>query len=176
MRLEEKRIYLRPLLPEDASQQYVDWINDKEINRYLETRHSEQTVESCIEFIDLMNKDKNSYLFGVFLKENSAHIGNCKLGFINPHHLSGQLSLFIGERGYWGQGYAKEIIHALTKFGFRTLNLERIEAGCYEDNIGSLRAFIRCGYTVEGFFRKNVISDGRRCGSFHLGILKDEYK
>lgn len=172
--IETKRLYLRPLSESDVTQTYADWLNDPEVNRYLETRHSTQSVESCITFVQKCNQDNSSHLFGVFLKEGSVHIGNAKLGFINHFHSTAQLSLFIGEKSCWGKGLAFEIVHGLTEYGFKQLGLERIEAGVYEDNLASLRVFLKVGYNVDGFLRSHVVSNNRRTGSFWLGILKNE--
>lgn len=176
MRLEGSRIYLRPLDRNDATVEYANWLNDPEVNRYLEARHTTHTVVSCIDFIESTNRDAQSHLFGVFLKETSEHIGNSKLGFINSRYLTGQLGFFIGRRDYWGRGYAQEIIKTMTCYGLHSLGLQRIEAGCHEENLASMRAFIRSGYTVEGFFRKCAVFEGRRTSSFWLSILKDEIK
>lgn len=176
MRGETDRLYLRILTPADVTQRYADWLNDPEVNRFLETRHSAQSVDSCRRFVEEMEKDPNSHLFGIFLKEDHMHIGNAKIGFIDQRYQTGQMSLFIGEKSCWGKGYAKEVIGCLTAIGFDALNLERIEAGCYERNLASLRAFLSAGYTVEGFYRKKFVSEGERCGGFWLGMLKSEYK
>ena len=172
--IETDRLYLRPLTEADATQTYADWLNDPEVNQFLETRHSQQTIESCKQFIQQCNQDSNSHLFGVFLKENDLHIGNTKLGFINQRYATGQISLLIGEKTCWGKGLACEIISGLTSYGFEQLHLERIEAGCYEENLASLRAFLKVGYTVEGVFRSHAAIGDRRTGSFWLGILKHE--
>lgn len=173
--IESKRIYLRTLSESDATDRYVDWLNDAEVNQYLEVRHSKQSIDTCKQFISDCNSDESSHLFGIFLRENDLHIGNAKLGFINRHHLTGEISLFIGDKSYWGKGYASEVVTSLTDFGFKELGLERIEAGCYESNLGSLKVFLNAGYTVEGFLRKHVISNGRREGCFWMGILRSEY-
>lgn len=175
MKLESERLLMRPLTAADATQGYADWLNDPEVNRYLETRHAPQSIESCELFIQQTNQDASSHLFGIFLKETGAHIGNAKLGFINNHYRSAQLSLFIGDKSCWGRGVGEEVVRALTTYGFRSLELERIEAGCYEDNLASLRVFLKVGYTVEGFFRGSVVCGGRRRSSFWLGILKHEF-
>lgn len=175
-RIETKRLFLRPLAESDVTQVYADWLNDPEVNRYLETRHAVQTLESCKDFVKKCNRDDSSHLFGVFLKEGSIHIGNAKLGFINRFHGTGQLSLFIGEKTCWGKGLAGEIVQGLTEYGFTRLGLERIEAGIYEDNLASLRAFLKVGYNVDGFLRSHVVSNNRRTGSFWLGILKHELR
>lgn len=172
--IETKRLLLRPITESDVTQMYADWLNDPEVNRYLETRHAIQTVETCKDFVQKCNQDSSSHLFGIFQKEDNIHIGNAKLGFINNFHGTGQLSLFIGEKSCWGKGLAGEIVHGLTEYGFNQLGLERIEAGVYEENLASLRVFLHVGYNIDGFLRSHVISNNRRTGSFWLGILKNE--
>lgn len=172
--LETSRLSLRYLSASDASGTYVGWLNDPEVNRYLETRHAHQTVQSCRDFIEQCNADAGSHLFGVFLKATGEHIGNAKIGFINSRYQRGQVSLFIGEKQYWAQGLSSELVLALTNYGLTHLGLHRLEAGCYEDNLASLRVFLKSGYTVEGFMRDQVTLDGRRLGCFSLGILARE--
>jgi len=149
--IETNRLYLRPLSEEDATQHYVNWLNDPEVNRYLETRHNAQTIASCKAFIDQCNEDEKAHLYGIFMKDGERHIGNTKLGFINTEYARGELSLFIGDKAYWGKGLAGEVVQALSQYGFNHLGLERIEAGCYAENLASLRVFLKTGYTVEGF-------------------------
>lgn len=169
-----ERLLFRTLGKEDVSERYLGWLNDPEVNRYLETRFAPQTRETCESFVSDMEKDHASYLFGIFDKVTLDHIGNIKMGFINAHHQSAQLSLFIGEKSCWGKGYATESIRRITTWGFEVLGLERVEAGCYDSNFGSLRAFLKVGYSVEGFFRNSVVSDGRRIGCFWLGIIRND--
>lgn len=169
-----QRLTYRTLGVDDVSQYYVDWLNDPKINRFLETRHTLQTLDSCHSYVADMAASPFQHLFGVYQRDTAKHIGNTKLGFVNPHHKSAQLSLFIGDKDCWGQGYATEIIKTITQWGFSDQNLEKIEAGCHDQNLGSLRAFLNSGYQVEGFLRKSAVVDGRRIGSFWLGILPNE--
>lgn len=173
-RIETERLVLKPLQLTDATQMYADWLNDPEVNQYLETRYQEHTIASCQAFIEQCNGDTSTQLFGIFVKATGAHIGNAKLGFIHPVYLRGQLSLFIGNKAYWNKGLASEVVKSLTDFGFAELGLNRIEAGCYEENLSSLRIFLKAGYNVEGFLRSHVISNGKSSGCFWLGILKNE--
>lgn len=172
--LTSERLLFRKLTKADVSERYLGWLNDPDVNQYLETRFSSQTRDTCEKFVVDMEQDPASHLFGIFNKKTLEHIGNIKLGFINTHHQSGQLSLFLGEKSCWGKGYATESIKCITKWGFEALGLERIEAGCYDANIGSLRAFLKAGYSVEGFFRNSIFFNGRRIGGFWLGIIRSD--
>lgn len=172
IKFSSERFLYKTLNKDDVVEKYVDWLNDPEINRYLETRFVCQTIKSCNEFVNKMKESHEDYLFGIY--DGNEHIGNIKLGFINSYHESAQLSLFIGEKSYWKKGVATEAIRALTKWGMTQLKLKKIEAGCYEENMGSLKAFLKTGYTVEGYLRKSVVSEKRRVGVFRVGISYDE--
>ena len=169
-----ERLLLRTLNSEDVTERYVGWLNDPQVNRFLETRFVTHTLESCRKFVSQMEQDPCSYLFGIFDKETLEHLGNVKLGFINPHHKKGQLSLLIGEKSIWGKGYATEAVRTITQWGFDELGLERIEAGCYETHLASKHIFLKIGYTVDGYFRSSVAFEGRRIGAFMLSILRNE--
>ena len=162
------RIYLRQLNLSDVNEEYVDWLNSSEVNRYLEVRYEEHSIETCTDFVEKCNGDPSTHLFGIFDSSNDNHIGNVKVGPINDRYKRGQISLLIGNRSYWGKGYATETISLITKYCFSVLALHRIEAGCYEENIGSLRAFLKCGYRVEGFFNDHVLLDGGYQSCFWL--------
>lgn len=170
-----KRLYFRELSENDATDTYASWLNDPAVNRFLEVRYTQHTIESCRSFIEACNVDPSSFLFGIFVDNGKTHIGNIKLGAIDWRYSSGQISLFIGEKSHMGVGYATESILEIVKFGFMELGLSRLEAGCYEDNLGSLRAFLKAGFSLEGFFRKKFTIDGKRTGCFWLGALRDEY-
>ena len=174
--LNSERLHLRPLCKDDASPAYAAWLNDPQVNRFLEIRHQQHSIESCRQFIEAVNNDPAHRLFGIFLTETGEHIGNIKIGFINQYYDTAQLSLFIGSTHAWGKGYATEVIRLVTRHAFEDLGLWRLEAGCYSENFASLRAFMKSGYAVEGFFRKNVVLSGKRQDCFWLGVLKDEWK
>jgi RimJ/RimL family protein N-acetyltransferase len=164
----------RILNREDVSDRYVGWLNDPEVNKYLEVRFTPQTRSTCEEFVESMKIDPASYFFGIFDKANNSHIGNIKIGFIDVTHRSAELGLVIGEKEYWGKGYATEAIRSITQWGFNSIGLKRIEAGCYDSNMGSLRAFLKTGYAVEGFKRSCVESEGVRVGCFSLAIIHSD--
>jgi len=170
-----QRLIFRTLTVDDVTQNYVNWLNDPRVNRYLETRHTHQTMDLCRSYVEEMLSNPAHNLFGIYLVGTGQHIGNTKLGFIHHHYQRAQLSLFIGEKNCWGKGFATETIKAITSWGFNELQLEKIDAGCYDENIGSLRAFLKSGYQVEGFYRKSVVLDDKRIGSFWMSVLKDEF-
>ena len=169
------RLSFRELRPEDVSDAYVGWMNDPAVHQHLETRFTPQDMGTVTAFVAAQLADPETFLFRIAQQEDDRHIGNIKLGPINRHHSSAQLSLLIGERTLHGRGYATEAIAQVTCWGFEHCGLHRIEGGCYAENLGSLRAFLKAGYTIEGFRRDAVVTmAGRRSGAFWFARLAND--
>jgi len=154
-----ERIYLRRLTEDDATEAYVRWMNDSDINQYLESRFYTHTIESTKAFIRSVTND-NNYQFGIFIKENNKHIGNIKVGGINHYHRYADIGFLIGEKDYWGKGIATEAIGLATDFAFNTLKLHKLWGGAYSPNVGSVKAFIKNGYEQEGIKRSQYLCNG----------------
>ena len=78
--LESNMLILKELRLNNVTKEYVGWLNDVEVNKYLESRfvtHNERTVR---EFVENCAKSNLKYLFGIFIKSDMRHIGNIKLG------------------------------------------------------------------------------------------------
>lgn len=168
VRIEGQRIFLRRLTEEDASEDYVRWMNDPDINQYLESRFYTHTIESTKSFIRSVTND-NNYQFGIFLKDSGKHIGNIKIGSINHYHRTADIGFLIGEKDYWGKGLATEAISLATEFGFKTLNLHKLWGGLYAPNIGSFRAFQKNGYEQEGIKKSQYLCNGSYVDDFLFG-------
>lgn len=170
-----KRLYLREVRLTDVAEKYYGWMNDPEINKYLETRFVPRSLDNIKDYVKQLDGKGDELFFAICVKEDKCHIGNIKLGPINWYHRSADISLLIGEKSQWGHGYAAEAISMITDFGFKRLNLNKLKAGSYEANKGSIKAFEKCGYQREGLLRSQVISDGKEMDVVLLGILSREF-
>jgi len=171
IKIATENLFLKELGVSDVSDGYVSWLNDPEINKYLESRLIEHTLESTMNFVKETAEKNSSILFGIFKQENMKHIGNIKLGSIDSYHKRAVAGLFIGDKKEWGKGFATEVIRSITKFGFDELGIVKISAACYESNIGSKRAFEKAGYKIEGYFPEHVETASGREGCFQFGIV-----
>lgn len=140
------RIYLRKLCDNDATQDYVQWMNDYRVTRYTESRFYPQDMQSIRGFIEHAN-NANNITFAIIDKESEQHIGNIKLGGINWYHRYCDIGLIIGRQDCWGRGYGTEAIECATNYALHVLNLRMVWAGIYAPNVGSKRAFEKAGYT-----------------------------
>jgi RimJ/RimL family protein N-acetyltransferase len=172
--IETERLVLRELDVADVSPEYVAWLNDPEVSRYLETRHTLQDEQTVRAFVERVRVRDDEFLFGIFLRELGRHIGNIKVGPIRPYHQLADVSLFIGARDCWGHGYAAEAIAALSRYAFDELGVLKLSATMYAPNVASMRAFLSARYREEGRRRDHFDLDGERCDMMELGLVPDD--
>jgi [ribosomal protein S5]-alanine N-acetyltransferase len=168
-------IYLRELGGEDVSKKYISWLNDTEINKYLDTRFSTHNFETVKEFVRMNKVSNNNYLLGIFIGANDLHIGNIKLGRINNHHKIADISYLIGDTAWWGKGVATRAIRLACRVGFETLDLQKLTAGVYQTNPASAIALERNGFVIEGVRRAHGLFGDQRVDLQLFGLLREEW-
>lgn len=168
-------VRLRLVELSDCGDRYVSWLLDPDVNRYLETRWAEQTLDTVRSFVSSMIASPDSYLFAIFVADQ--HIGNVKLGPVESRHLYADVSYFIGERSAWGKGYATTAVRLATRFGFERLGLHRVQAGFYESNVGSQRVLEKAGFLYEGRLKSKLRQSRDSAWEDHLwyGALRESW-
>lgn len=156
-------IYLQSINENDVSDEYIQWLNDPLINQYLETRHQQQDLKSILRFVNEMQANPNEHLFTIRVKETNKHIGNIKVGNINTYHNIAEVSLFIGDKSYWGRGIASHAIQLISSFSIKNLKLRKLCAGAYKQNIASTKAFLNVGYSLDGVLKDHYIFKSKPC-------------
>ena len=134
------------------------------------------TLESTRDYVDsLSSLDSVEMLYGIFLRANKKHIGNIKLGPINTIHNHGIVGLLIGDPAEWGKGYGSRAIKLITDYSFNQLGLVSLNAGCYSENIGSYKSFLKAGWSRAGELKSHwVDSTGKRTDELILTIHKPQ--
>ena len=174
--IEGERIYLREVRISDVNENYYRWMNDPDVNQYLETRYIPQSFENIKRYVENLDGQTNEIFLAICLKENNQHIGNIKLGPINWIHRFADISLVIGEKNYWGKGIATEAIRLVSDFAFKTINLRKLKAGCYALNIGSAKAFEKASFKKEGLIKGQWIVDNEPVDEILLGLSATDSK
>ncbi len=169
-----ERIYLREVRLLDVNENYYRWMNDQEITQYLESHYYPNSMESLQEYVKTRLGNPNEIFLAIVAKDNDKHIGNIKLGPINWIHRIGDIGIIIGERDFWGKGYATEAIKLMVKYAFGTLNLHKITSGCYLLNEGAIKAFQNAGFDKEGVRKKHGYYKGKYIDSVLFGLIKEE--
>jgi len=94
---------------------------------------------------------------------------------LSEAHNHGELGYWIG-KPFWGRGYATEAAAAVLRFGFETLQLNRIHAAFMEHNPASGRVMEKIGMSHEGTLRQHMKKWDRFYDVIKYGILKSDYE
>lgn len=81
---------------------------------------------------------------------------------------------YLIDKAHQGKGFAYEAVHAALEFGFKELNLHRIEAQLHPDNSASARLLEKLGFRREGLMRQNYFIDGQYNDTLVYGLLASD--
>lgn len=166
-----ERVYLREMRASDASGTYHAWMLDPEVLRFTESRPGAYGVDNLTSYIEDKSTDGQHLFLAIVAREDDVHIGNIKIGPMDWRHLNGDLGVIIGEKEYWGRGFATEAIAVVTAHCFDRLGLHKITAGCYAINMGAVRAFEKAGYAIEGCRPSHCLFEGKFVDLILLGRI-----
>lgn len=148
---QDERVELFLLEEADVSPAYVGWLNDPLVNRFLESRFAFHDEASTRAFVGACLADANVLLLGIRNRMlDGRHVGNIKLGPVDRRHGLGEIGVLIGDREAWGSGIATSAISLLCGIAVQQVGLRKLTAGCYASNVGSERAFLKAGFSIEG--------------------------
>ena len=174
--LRGERIDLRPLVEADADGPYVSWFNDADTCRGNSHHVRPYSAADARAYIARVAAAPDQLVLAIERREDGRHIGNIALQAINPVYRTAELSIMVGERDAWGQGYASEAARLLCDHGFRALNLNRIGCGTFAGNGGMRRVAARLGMREEGVRRQAAFKDGAYVDVVEYGVLRAEYE
>ena len=168
---------IKPITENEINKRYISWVNDEEINRYLEVRHNKQSKNSLIEYINYLRKKNGCELFAVFTKKDCIHIGNCT---ITNYNTNGQgyidYGIMLGDKNAQTMGLGAEVHIILLEYFFSDPNIFRINAGAAAINVVACRTLESLGYIKEGVIRNSILlANGERSNTNLYGLLREEW-
>jgi [ribosomal protein S5]-alanine N-acetyltransferase len=173
--LETSRLLMRKVTFKDLEDMYV-YTSSEEVTKYVPFP-THKNIEDTRKFIDYILEQyqiNKKLLWGIQLKEPKKFIGTIEFFTFEPAHNKAEIAYILSE-DYWGNGIMSEAANEVIKFGFQTLNLTRIQARTFKDNIGSQKVLEKVGMTFEGTLRKSMFLKGKYQDINIYSILKEEH-
>ena len=157
------KTYIRPLCIEDANTSYK-WRNDTEVWHLTgNCPNKEITKEIESEWLKKILTNSDEARFAIIEKTKNVYIGNIYL--TNIKDKTAQYHIFIGNKQYWGQGYAYEASILIIEYAKTQLFLETIFLKVNAKHINAIFLYHKLGfeitsleedtYTMELRFKKN---------------------
>lgn len=159
-------IYLSAEIPGKA----LDWRNDKRVNRWCR-QYRPITVLEHARWLDKIDVDPTIQMFGIH--DGKTALGVCGLTSIDMVNRNAEFSLYI-DPDEAGEGYGKQALKVLLKFGFHALGLHRIWGEVFDGN-PAMEMFIPLGFDKEGTSFQSYYRDGKYINSERIAILAEEF-
>jgi [ribosomal protein S5]-alanine N-acetyltransferase len=156
--LDKSLVTLRPLQESDINDQYIQWFQDPDVNEYLDSRNF--TAQESIDYMNAGRENNTYYMYAILDNISQKHIGNLKVGPINWMHMISDLVTIIGNKDFWGKGYATQAVRAGIEIAFHELGMRKLCAGVAEGNEGSIKAYTKAGFKVEARLKGEKLING----------------
>ena len=103
------------------------------------------------------------------------------LGFIGLWNIAwsngtASLSITIGDRKHWRQGFGRDGMQLLLNYAFNELNLHRLGLTVFEYNTAAIALYESLNFQREGTIRDFVHRDEKRYAMYWYGLLRSEWK
>lgn len=169
-------IYLRVPNDKDLEDSWYSWFNDQVVTKYQNKGIFPNTIDKQKEYFYSIKDSKTDIIFAIVEKKTGKHIGSVGLHKIDWIHRSAELGIVIGEKKFWGKGYGKMAWNLMTYYGLKILNLHRIYAHIFKDNVASIKCAEASGYEIEGEMRDMFFKHGRYHSVLLFSVLDDEFQ
>jgi len=171
--LKGSNIYLKTLNSSNLEEKCISWLNDPEINKFLEVRHNIPTFEEQKKHIDTYD-NHSSFYFGVYTNDTNLLIGTISLSRNIPHQTA-TYGYLIGERDFWGTSAGIDACCLLMDFAFNDLDIRKVIGNVYQANIGSIFNFKKLGFEKEGCLKEALIFNEKPTDCYYFGLMKDAW-
>ncbi|NBC32459.1 MAG: GNAT family N-acetyltransferase [Alphaproteobacteria bacterium] len=179
VRLEGRRLYLRPPRPQD----WAAWADLRAESRSFLTPWEPSWPADALSRRSFMQRLRSQV--GDWREDR----GYTMLIFANDDTLLGGISLThvrrgvaqTGSLGYWigapfaRRGYMKDAVCTILEFAFGAAGLHRVEAACLPSNEASRRLLESVGFRQEGFARAYLRIAGAWRDHLLFAMLTDEF-
>jgi len=167
------RVHLRRLTPQDITEDYLAWFRDEVVTAFLDVHHI--TYEEARSYLEDGEEQRIHFMYAIVHTETDQHIGNLKIGPVNWKHLYSDCVAVIGRRDFWGQGLATEAIGQGIRIAFDEMDLRKLSGGIIEGNEGSLKAYTRAGWVIEGRLKGHYLVDGEPRDRIQVSCFNPKY-
>jgi len=157
----KKNYQVGPLLENDVKNEYVNWLNDPETNRFISTARSGMvTLASQKEYVRRIRESSHDTILGLFDSKNRT-IGSSGIQELNSSETGPWIGVLIGPKECRGIGLGAALVWIVTYILFSHFNVTRVFAGMRVHNVGSYKTFCKVGYREHIQLTKKYMSKER---------------
>ncbi len=156
-------VVLRKIALEADHLDFFNYITNPQVTNYLaadDIPHSPEGAKIELGYWEKMYDRQVSVYWAVALESNNQIIGTAGFNYWNKGQRRAEISYDL-DYNHWGKGISTNAVKAITNFGLKDMQVQRIQATVAVDNIPSIRVLEKSGYKREGMMEKYGILNGQ---------------
>lgn len=163
------------ILEEHHLEDIVKGWNNPEMRKFLGgfIPHTKEAEREWIQSAQQQMKNMSSYYFVIEDLSTSRFIGTVSLNAINWISKSSGIGIAIHNPQDWEKGYGSEAMQLLIDFGWKHLNLRRIELSVYDFNERAKHVYEKLGFKEWGIAHQKYFIDGEYIDTHYMEIFRD---
>ncbi len=139
----------------------------------LEPFANRQETIGMIDLLKGLHETGDGIRWAVTMASDGRVMGTCGYHNWKREHFRAEAGYELG-KDFWGEGYMKEALSAMLKYGFEFMGLNRIEAFVTDCNERSLGVLKKLGFEVEGLLRHYEWARGKFQDQWVCSILAND--
>ena len=170
------RLRLRKLTMRDAQDIYR-YSRDAEVARHVlwDAHRSIGESRAYLRYMIRRYRAHEPASWGIEYAATGQIIGTIGWMWIQRDNASAEVGYSLA-RDFWNRGIMTEALRAVIAHGFKSMNLNRIEAQHETTNPASGAVMRKCGMTHEGTLRQRLYNKGKYVDVDLYAILKQDHK
>lgn len=125
------------------------------------------------DWFKLLQNDSSRQMFMIL--HNKIKIGICGLIDIDKENKNAKVAIIIGKVNLHSKGLGTSTLNNLLEYGFKKLNLHRIEAEIIEYNQNSIHFFTKSKFKIDAIYRDAIWRNNQWWNMHSMSILKRDF-
>jgi RimJ/RimL family protein N-acetyltransferase len=149
---------------DDSGQRLRDWLEPPKSLAQLEQE------------FDANVSDPDPAVVRMVIEADGRAVGDIDLFHIDQRNRNADVGLGIWRAEDRGRGYGTDALRTMLRWGFRHLNLHRIELSVEPENLRAVHVYEKLGFVREGMRREHHYDDGTYRDELIMALLGREFE
>jgi ribosomal-protein-alanine N-acetyltransferase len=173
--LETDRLTLRAFTLEDTAS-FFEIRSSHKVMKFMDSFPHQTHNESRKMIVQMLDSfvENAGINWAIELVETRRMIGYIGLWRIIYENVRAELGYSL-HPDFWGNGYMKEAIGEVLRFGFNEMNVHSIEDSVNPNNISSINLLKKMGFVKEAHFRQNYYFNGDFVDSYIYCMVESDF-
>lgn len=170
----DKDLFLSTITAEDIPF-YIKYLNDPDIHATtlrIPFPYTEEDARKFIEMVQLQEMVSKRQMHWAIRSEKGELVGGIALHGKYPELPHRDEVGYWVAKPYWGKGVMTRVLKGFCEFIHKEYDISRIEAPIFANNIASCRVAEKCGFELEGMFRKAYFKNGNYIDGKMYALVK----